>query len=126
MGRSLGGYYAPRAARRAAGEGLHLASGPYEFSDCWDGLPELTREAFRVRSHCATQADAKRNAATLSLTGVAERITCPIFIMTGKLDRVVPFGESERLAREVKGPCELLIVEDGGHVANNRGYRRRL
>jgi 2,6-dihydroxypseudooxynicotine hydrolase len=127
-GVSLGGYYAPRAAAfEPRVKACISLSGPYDFSDCWDGLPELTREAFRVRSHCATQAEAKRNAATLSLKGgVAGRITCPIFIMTGKLDRVVPFAESERLAREVKGPCELLIVEDGGHVANNRGYRWRL
>jgi dipeptidyl aminopeptidase/acylaminoacyl peptidase len=126
-GVSLGGYYAPRAAAFEPRVKACIAlSGPYDFADCWDGLPELTREAFRVRSHCATQADARRNAATLSLRGVAERITCPIFIMTGKLDRVVPFQESERLARDVKGPCELLLVEDGGHVANNRGYRWRL
>jgi len=26
----------------------------------------------------------------------------------------------------VKGPCALLIVEDGSHVANNRGYHWRL
>jgi 2,6-dihydroxypseudooxynicotine hydrolase len=127
-GVSLGGYYAPRAAAFDPRVKACISlSGPYDFSDCWDGLPELTREAFRVRSHAATQAEGKRNAATLSLKGgVAARITCPIFIMTGKLDRVVPFQESERLAREVKGPCELLIVEDGGHVANNRGYRWRL
>src|SRR6202035_4818848 len=101
-GVSLGGYYAPRAAAfEPRVKACISLSGPYDFSDCWDGLPELTREAFRVRSHCATQADAKRNAATLSLKGgVAARITCPIFIMTGKLDRVVPFAESERLARE--------------------------
>jgi dipeptidyl aminopeptidase/acylaminoacyl peptidase len=126
-GVSLGGYYAPRAAAfEPRVKACISLSGPYDFSDCWDGLPELTREAFRVRSHCATQADAKRNAATLSLKGVAERIACPVFIMTGKLDRVVPWQESERLAREVKGPCELLLVEDGSHVANNRGYRWRL
>jgi 2,6-dihydroxypseudooxynicotine hydrolase len=88
-------------------------------------LPELTREAFRVRSHCATQADAKRNAATLTLEGVASRIACPMFIVTGKLDRVVPWRDAERLAREVSGPCDLLVIEDGGHVANNRGYRWR-
>jgi 2,6-dihydroxypseudooxynicotine hydrolase len=26
----------------------------------------------------------------------------------------------------VKGPVELVLVEDGSHVANNRGYRWRL
>jgi 2,6-dihydroxypseudooxynicotine hydrolase len=126
-GVSLGGYYAPRAAAFEKRIKACIAlSGPYDFAEAWDGLPELTREAFRVRSHCATQADAKRNAATLSLKGVANRITCPMFIVTGKLDRVVPWQDAERLARDVKGPCELLIVEDGSHVANNRGYRWRL
>jgi dipeptidyl aminopeptidase/acylaminoacyl peptidase len=126
-GVSLGGYYAPRAAAfEPRVKACISLSGPYDAGDCWDGLPDLTRETFRVRSHCATQADAKRNAATLSLKGVAERITCPIFIMTGKLDRVIPWQDAEKLARAVKGPCELLLVEDGSHVANNRGYRWRL
>ena len=51
-----------------------------------------------MRSHCATQDEALRKAATLSLKGVAQNITCPIFIMTGKLDRIVPWQHAERLA----------------------------
>jgi pimeloyl-ACP methyl ester carboxylesterase len=126
-GVSLGGYYAPRAAAFEKRIKACIAlGGPYAWSEAWDGLPELTREAFRVRSHCATQDEARRKATTLSLQGLAERITCPLFIMTGKLDRLIPWQHAERLAREVKGPVELLIVEDGNHVANNRGYRWRL
>jgi len=126
-GVSLGGYYAPRAAAFEPRVKACIAlSGPYDMAEAWDGLPELTRETFRVRSHCATPADARRNAATLTLKDAAKRITCPIFIVTGKLDRVIPWQDAERLARDVKGPRELLIVEDGSHVANNRGYRWRL
>ena len=99
--------------------------GPFAWAEAWDGLPELTREAFRVRSRCATEDDARRHAATLSLIDVAQRITCPIFIMNGRLDRIVPCRDAERLAREVKGPVELLIIEDGNHIANNRAYRWR-
>ena len=33
--------------------------------------------------------------------------------------------DAERLAREVKGPAELVMVEDGNHIANNRAYRWR-
>ena len=126
-GVSLGGYYAPRVAAfdRRIKACIALA-GPFSWAQAWDGLPELTREAFRVRSHCATPEQAKRHAATLSLEGVADRITCPIFILTGKLDRVIPWQHAERLAREVKGPAELMMIEDGNHVANNRGYRWRL
>ena len=88
-------------------------------------MPDLTREAFRVRSKSATLEEARRNAATLSLEGVAGRITCPIYIMNGKLDRIVPAADAERLAREVKGPVVLNLVEDGNHIANNRAYRWR-
>jgi dienelactone hydrolase len=125
-GVSLGGYYAPRAAAFEPRVKACIAlAGPYDWGEAWDGLPEITREAFRVRSHCATDADARRNAETLTLKGVARNITCPIFIITGKLDRIIPWQHAERLAREVRGPVELMIVEDGNHVANNRVYRWR-
>ena len=55
-GVSLGGYYAPRAA--AFDERIKACialGGPFNWGAAWDGLPELTREAFRVRSQCKTQ-----------------------------------------------------------------------
>jgi 2,6-dihydroxypseudooxynicotine hydrolase len=125
-GISLGGYYAPRAAAFDKRIKACLAmGGPFNWGDAWDQLPDLTREAFRVRSHCKTGADARKNAATLSLEGVAQKITCPLFIVNGRLDRIVPAKDAERLAREVKGPVELMMVEDGSHVATNRGWRWR-
>jgi fermentation-respiration switch protein FrsA (DUF1100 family) len=125
-GVSLGGYYAPRAAAFEKRVKACMAlGGPFDWAEAWDDLPDLTREAFRVRSHCATQEAARKHAATLSLVGIASRITCPIFIMNGRLDRIVPCRDAERLAREVKGPVELLIIEDGNHVANNRAYKWR-
>jgi 2,6-dihydroxypseudooxynicotine hydrolase len=125
-GVSLGGYYAPRAAafEKRLKACISLA-GPYDWSEIWPSLPELTREAFRVRSHCATQGEAVAKAVTLSMKGVAQNITCPIFVMTGKLDRLVPWQHAERLSKDVRGPCTFLLIEDGNHVANNRAYRWR-
>jgi 2,6-dihydroxypseudooxynicotine hydrolase len=126
-GVSLGGYYAPRAAafekRLKACIGL---AGPYDFGDTWDSLPELTREAFRVRSHLKTSAEAKAYSKTLTMkNGVAQQIECPLFLVTGKLDRIIPWQDTQRMAEEASGPTELLIVEDGNHIANNRPYRYR-
>jgi 2,6-dihydroxypseudooxynicotine hydrolase len=125
-GVSLGGYYAPRAAAFDKRIKACIAlGGPFNFGANWDNLPDLTREAFRVRSHCKTAKDARKNALTLSLEGITQNITCPIFIVNGRLDRIVPAKDAERLAREVKGPVELMMIEDGNHIATNRAYRWR-
>jgi 2,6-dihydroxypseudooxynicotine hydrolase len=125
-GVSLGGYYAPRAAAHEHRVKACIAlSGPYDFAALWEALPELTRDTFRVRSKRASEGEARAHAATLSLAGIAGKITCPLFVVAGKLDRLVPWQDAERLAREARGPVELLVIEDGNHVANNRGYRYR-
>ncbi len=125
-GVSLGGYYAPRAAafekRIKACIGL---SGPYDWADLWPRLPELTRETFRVRSHSSSVDEALRVGRTLTLKGVASQITCPLYLVAGKLDRLVPWQDAERLAREARGPVELVVIDDGNHVANNRVYKYR-
>jgi 2,6-dihydroxypseudooxynicotine hydrolase len=125
-GVSLGGYYAPRAAAYEKRIRACIAlSGPFEWAEIWDGLPELTRETFRVRSHSKDEAAARRRAGELSLTHCARNIECPLFIVAGRQDRLVPASHAERLAKSVSGPVELLMVEDGGHNANNRPYRYR-
>ncbi len=126
-GVSLGGYYAPRAAAFVDGlKGCIALSGPFDWGDAWDALPELTRETFRVRAKCPTLDAAKEVARTLSLKDVAGNIHCPLFIIAGKLDRVVSSDHAEQLAKAAGGPVELLMLADANHVANNRAYRWRL
>jgi pimeloyl-ACP methyl ester carboxylesterase len=68
-------------------------------AEAWSGLSQLTREAFSVRSHCETHEQARKNAAALTLEGIAQNVTCPIFVVYGRLDRIVPAANAERLAR---------------------------
>ncbi len=126
-GVSLGGYYAPRAAAFEPRVRACIAlSGPYDWGAIWDDLPGLTRNAFIARSHAADDAAARAVAERMNLAGVAERITCPLFVVIGKMDALIPWQQAERLANEASGPTVLLAIEDGGHVANNRAYRYRL
>lgn len=125
-GVSLGGYYAPRAAAFEKRLKACIAlAGPYHWADEWDNLPVLTREAFRVRSRSTDEAEARDRAATLSLKGVAERITCPLLVIFGKQDRLIGYRAAERLAAEASGPTTLWMIEDGNHGATNRAYRFR-
>ena len=125
-GVSLGGYYAPRAA---AGELRVRAcvslSGPFDFGESWSGLPDLTREAFRIRSHSDTSDLAQQAAARLSLDGVAEKITCPLLVVSGGRDRLFGPDHAQRLVAQARGPVDHLHIEDGSHVVNNLPHRYR-
>ena len=125
-GVSLGGYYAPRVASGDKRVRACVAlSGPFTFGEEWDVVPTLTREAFQARSRSSSDEETRNRALELSLEGGASEITCPLQIMTGRLDRIVPARHAERLAREAGGPVELWIFDDGGHVCTNICYRHR-
>jgi len=123
MGVSLGGYYAARAAafekRLKACVSL---SGPYSWVEVFDARNELSRDAFRVRSHSKTMEEARTVAQTLTLQGAAKNITCPLYVVGGELDHLTPPHNAERIASEASGRTVLNIVKGGNHVVNNRRY----
>lgn len=125
-GVSLGGYYAPRVA---SGDGRVKAcislAGPWNFGSHWDELNPLTRAAFRVRSRSADDEQAHRRALELGLDGRAAQIQCPLLVVAGKRDRIVPWRDAERLAAEAGGPAELLLLEDGNHGCMNVAPQHR-
>jgi dipeptidyl aminopeptidase/acylaminoacyl peptidase len=119
-GVSLGGYYAPRVAA-AAGDRVTACvalAGPYNFGDCWDGLPQLTRDTFRVRSGAGSDDEARAIASTLDLGKHAAEISAPLLVVSGRLDRLIPWQHAQRLADEAP-QAELLMLEDGNHGAMN-------
>jgi pimeloyl-ACP methyl ester carboxylesterase len=125
VGVSLGGYYAPRAAafepriRVVAG-----ISGPYDFGELWDELPPLTRDAFVVRSGARDEREGRERAHQLSLRGVAGDVAQPALFVTGGLDRIVPWRQTERAAREAPNGT-FVLFEHGSHVCSNIPYRYR-
>ena len=125
LGVSLGGYYAPRVLafepRVKAGVGL---SGPYRFSDIWDDVPPQTRETFVAKSFAKDEDEGRAKAAELNLSGVAERIQQPYLAITGRLDRLIPWEQTERAAREAPAGI-FLLHEDGNHGCANVPYKTR-
>jgi dienelactone hydrolase len=119
-GVSLGGYYAPRFA---SGDPRIKACvslcGPYNFGENWNALPPLTRETFTVRSGSADQEEARTKALTLSMEGRTENLSCPTLIIAGKLDRLIPWQQSERLHNETSTVSKFLLLERGNHGCAN-------
>ncbi len=124
-GVSLGGYYAPRAAafepRLKAVAGV---SGPRNFGQLWEMLPPVTRESFAYYSGSPTPEHARRRAHDLDLEGVAGKISQPALIITGMLDRLIPWESTKAVADEAPN-ATFVLYEEGNHVCNNVAYRYR-
>jgi pimeloyl-ACP methyl ester carboxylesterase len=119
VGVSLGGYYAPRVAahepRLRAVAGI---SGPFRFGDLWDDLPPMTRDTFTVKSGGGSDEDGRTRALALDLTGVCERIEVPALYVTGALDRLIPWQQTQQQAeRSPQG--EFVCYPEGNHGASN-------
>jgi 2,6-dihydroxypseudooxynicotine hydrolase len=124
-GVSLGGYYAPRAAafepRIRAVVGI---SGPYRMGEHWDELPAVTRETLQHHTGAGSPEEARERARALDLSGVLHRVTQPALIITGRLDRIIPWTSTKRIADEIPG-AEWVLYDDGTHVCNNVPFRYR-
>ena len=124
-GVSLGGYYAPRAAAfETRIRAVAAISGPYNFGEVWDELPPLTREAFTVKSAARDVREARANADALDLSGVLGGLRQPALFITGGLDRIIPWRQTERAARETPNGT-FVLYEQGTHVCSNIPYRYR-
>lgn len=124
-GVSLGGYYAPRAAayekRIKAAVGI---SGPFDFGECWDTMPQPTRETVAHHTGAANLEEAREKAGQLTLIDAAARIDQPLLIVTGRHDRLIPWEQSQRIA-EVAPNGTFVLYEEGNHVCNNIPYKYR-
>lgn len=124
FGSSLGGYYAPRAAAFEPRIAAVIANcGPFDWGECWDGLPLVTREAFEHYAGAGDADEAKRLAASFTLDGVMGRLDRPLLVVHGTEDPLIPWEQGQRIADEAGGPSELLLIEGGNHGVNNLSYR---
>ena len=121
---SLGGYYAPRAALEPRVKAVAGVSGPFNFGECWEGLPGLTRETFEHHSGAASPEEAREKAFELDLGPVISEAGCPGLAITGRLDRIIPWEQTKRIADEAPN-TRFVLYEEGNHVCNNIPFKYR-
>lgn len=120
IGISLGGYYAPRAAAFEPRISATVGNcGPYDFSQCWDRIPQVTKEAFIHYSGADSEAEGYEIAQKMTLEGIAGRITSPLLIVHGERDPLIPAEHGQRIVDEASGPAELVLTQGGNHGVNN-------
>jgi dipeptidyl aminopeptidase/acylaminoacyl peptidase len=120
-GVSLGGYYSVRLAAALGDRAVAAVAlaGPFNFGECWPGLPTLTRDTFRVRSRAESDEEARAVADTLDLSGVADDVTASLLVVFGRQDRLIPWQQAVKLHGAVKG-SELLMLEEANHGCADR------
>ena len=122
-GVSMGGYYAARtAAFDQRVRAVVTVGGPYEVGSGFDARPEISRAAFTQYSGAASNDEAREIANRLTLAGVLVNLRSPLLVIFGKLDRLVPYQQAERVVREAPN-AQLIMFADGNHVCNNLPYR---
>jgi alpha-beta hydrolase superfamily lysophospholipase len=125
-GVSLGGLYAARLAASDLPVRATVAlCPPYDMGAIWENLNPLTRHAFEVRSYSSSPEAAAKRAGDLTLKGFAQRISTPLLVIAGRLDRLFPWEDAARLAEEAGGESELLVLDQGNHGCANVIYRHR-
>jgi len=122
LGISYGGLFAIRAAAvddriRAAVSisSWYSPAGRYAMQD------PLSQSG--LRQYLGDDPAAVQDAITVA--GYAERVRVPVLQIYGGSDPASPPGQAERTAAELAGPNELVVFEEGVHVANNVPYRSR-
>jgi fermentation-respiration switch protein FrsA (DUF1100 family) len=125
-GVSLGGYYVVRAAAFDSRiKACVSLSGPYNIVETWAQRPPMTRLTYQVRSHSSSEEETLERIRGFNLTGIAARVTCPLYVLGGTEDGLVPPSAAERIAAEASGPTVLNLVQGGNHVVTNKPYTYR-
>jgi len=124
-GGSLGGYYAPRAAAYEKRVKACVGNcGPFNWSEVFEIIPQVTREAYIHYSGAKSPDEAYELSKALTLEGAAKNITCPLLIVHGKQDPLIPWEQGKRIVDEAgSADKQFVLFEDGNHACNNIRYK---
>ncbi|MCC6532714.1 MAG: alpha/beta hydrolase [Burkholderiales bacterium] len=122
IGRSTGGFYAPKIAALDARIRAAVAWGAMYHLRNLATIPEVTREGFVYVCGSRDVGAALEFFRCIDLEGFAGRITCPLMVVHGGLDTITPIDNAKRLMAEARGPVEALIWDDSGHCCHDRAH----
>jgi len=126
VGQSLGAIYAPLSAALEPRIKACVANcGPFNFGPVLPQMPTVSQDLFAIRAHKKTREEGLAFAHELNLTEAAHRLTCPLLIVFGAGDRIIPPSEGQLLADAAKGKVDYVVYPEGNHVCFNIPYKFR-
>ncbi len=122
-GLGMGGHFAVRSA--IADKRIKACisiSGAFDYGTDFTHLPVLLQDAFRQRTYCTGDDEARAYARKFNLALLDKRITCPLLVLAGDQDEITPPENSEQIMSLADGLSRFLLILDGGHAVDNRRY----
>jgi 2,6-dihydroxypseudooxynicotine hydrolase len=123
LGRSLGGYYAIRAAACDPRLRACVAWGACFDMTGFDAMPAHTQDGFAYVTGIVDRDGARaylREA--IDLADVAGALRCPTYVLHGRHDVIFGMDQVDKLREHVtSAPLELVVEPNGDHCCHNMG-----
>jgi pimeloyl-ACP methyl ester carboxylesterase len=120
VGHSVGGYLTLRTAaadRRIAG--CAVLGAPFELLSIFDASPPARRINFSLLCGARELDQGREILRHFTLEGLLKKISCPVLIIHGMKDSVVPYSHVERICSDIGRMVELRTFEHGIHTCDN-------
>jgi fermentation-respiration switch protein FrsA (DUF1100 family) len=101
-------------------------AGFYYPSAWWDRFPPQIKEFLRYVVGAASQEELLDIVRPVNLEGHVRQIECPLLVVHGQQDPIIPFGESDLIYAEAVAPKERMTFPLGDHGCVNIGEARPL
>ncbi len=125
FGRSFGGYLAPLCAGHESRFQACCAYGAFYDFENFDFMPNIIKDGFQFITKSENWDEAKVALEVFSLKGVLENITCPLYILHGEKDAIMPAERARQMASEAGGETELTLIPDGIHGVHHVAHFER-
>ena len=120
LGRSLGGYLAVRSAAYDHRIRACVAWGALNNLRHWDRIPELTRAGFAYIAGLRMDEAKEFYGEGVTLQGIAEQVACPLYVLHGAMDTVLPGDHVEKLRAATRHVPQTFVIEpEGNHCCHN-------
>jgi 2,6-dihydroxypseudooxynicotine hydrolase len=122
LGRSLGGYYAVRSAATDPRLKACVVWGAFFDISFFDELSPLTRDGFTHVAGYRTADEARGPLqAAIDLSDVAGKLSCPIYVLHGGSDHLIPADQAEKLRAAIPAatPATWVVPPTGNHCCHN-------
>ena len=124
-GRSFGGYLAPLCAGHEPRFRACCAYGAfYDFAN-FDTMPPIIKDGFQYVTKTGRWEEAKDYLRTFSLKGVLGNLKCPLYILHGENDAIMPAERARLMAAEAGGKTELVLIPNGIHGVHHVAHFER-